>query len=262
MTVNEKIFREYDIRGIADRDLPDALVKDLGRALGTFIHKRGGTRITLGRDCRVSSERIKKALLEGLLASGIDVIDIGLVPTPLLYFSVFELNTDGGIMITGSHNPPEHNGFKVCVGKTTIHGAEIQQVKNVLLGKSFVSGSGSLTEVDIKPSYTKMILDNIKHPLNLKICVDSGNGMGGIIGPEIFRKLGCEVIELFSELDGTFPNHHPDPTVVENLAALKNKIRESRAVVGIGFDGDADRIGVVDPSGRIIYGDELLVVYS
>lgn len=262
MTVNEKIFREYDIRGIADRDLPDALVKDLGRALGTFIHKRGGNRITLGRDCRVSSERIKKALLEGLLASGIDVIDIGLVPTPLLYFSVFELNTDGGIMITGSHNPPEHNGFKVCVGKTTIHGAEIQQVKNVLLGRSFVSGSGILTEVDIKPSYTKMILDNIKHPLNLKICVDSGNGMGGIIGPEIFRKLGCEVIELFSELDGTFPNHHPDPTVVENLTALKNRIRESRAVVGIGFDGDADRIGVVDPSGRIIYGDELLVVYS
>ena len=262
MNINEKIFREYDIRGIADQDLSDPVVTELGRALGTFITKKGGSTITLGRDCRLSSNRIRSALTQGLLKAGINVIDIGLVPTPLLYFSVFELKTDGGIMITGSHNPAEHNGFKICVGKTTIHGAEIQEVKALLLGNHFSCGQGSLSEMDIKPAYSQMILKSIKHPLNLKICVDSGNGMGGMIAPELFRRLGCEVIELYSELDGRFPNHHPDPTVIENLSDLKRKMKETGAVVGIGFDGDADRIGVVDPSGRPIFGDELLVVYS
>jgi phosphomannomutase/phosphoglucomutase len=260
--LNEKIFREYDIRGVADRDLTHDVVTKLGRAIGSCVKNKGGKLLTVGRDCRVSSDRIRQSLIDGLLATGINVIDIGLVPTPLLYFSVFELNSDGGIMITGSHNPPEHNGFKICVGKTTIHGEEIQHLKQIVLKNEFESGKGALSEKDVKPLYTQMILKNIKHPLNLKICVDSGNGMGGIIGPEIFRKLGCEVIELFSDLDGSFPNHHPDPTVVENLSFLTEKVKKTNAVVGIGFDGDADRIGVVDPSGKPIYGDELLVVYS
>lgn len=262
MKINEKIFREYDIRGIANKDLSDDLVTELGRAIGSFIKGREGNKITLGRDCRVSSDRIRSALVQGLLSTGINIIDIGLVPTPLLYFSVFDLKTDGGIMITGSHNPPEHNGFKICVGKTTIHGEDIQEIKNILVKGSFVSGKGKLEQANVIPSYTEMIMKNIRHPLNLKVCVDSGNGMGGLIGPSVFRKLGCEVIELFSDLDGTFPNHHPDPTVIENLSFLKTKMAESGACVGIGFDGDADRIGVVDPSGRPIYGDELLVVYS
>ncbi|MBM4315986.1 MAG: phosphomannomutase/phosphoglucomutase, partial [Deltaproteobacteria bacterium] len=258
----EKIFREYDIRGVADRDLPHNVVSKLGRAIGSYVKRKGGKTLTVGRDCRISSDRIRQSLIDGLLATGINVIDIGLVPTPLLYFSVFELNSDGGIMITGSHNPPEHNGFKICVGKTTIHGEEIQYLKQIVQKDSYESGKGTLSEKDIKPLYTSMILKNIKHPLNLKVCVDSGNGMGGMIGPEIFRKLGCEVVELFSDLDGRFPNHHPDPTVIENLSFLAEKVKQTNAVVGIGFDGDADRIGVVDPSGKPIYGDELLVVYA
>jgi phosphomannomutase/phosphoglucomutase len=262
MNLNEKIFREYDIRGVADRDLPDELVNKLGQALGTYICQKGGKKITVGRDCRVSSERIRNALVKGLLSCGLDVIDIDLVPTPLLYFSVVHLKVDGGIMITGSHNPPEHNGFKVCVGPSTIHGEEIQTVKKILIENSFAQGAGKQSTYNIKPEYTEMLVKNINHPLNLNIVVDSGNGMGGMIAPEIFRKLGCTVTEMYSELDGTFPNHHPDPTVIENLTALKQKLKETGATVGIGFDGDADRIGVVDPSGRPIYGDELLVVYA
>lgn len=260
--LNEKIFREYDIRGVADRDLPHNVVSKLGRAIGSYVKRKGGKTLTVGRDCRISSDRIRQSLIDALLSTGVNVIDIGLVPTPLLYFSVFELNSDGGIMITGSHNPPEHNGFKICVGKTTIHGEEIQYLKQIIQKDSYESGKGTLSEKDIKPLYTSMILKNIKHPLNLKVCVDSGNGMGGMIGPEIFRKLGCEVVELFSDLDGRFPNHHPDPTVIENLSFLAEKVKQTNAVVGIGFDGDADRIGVVDPSGKPIYGDELLVVYA
>lgn len=260
--LNEKIFREYDIRGVADRDLPHNVVSKLGRAIGSYVKRKGGKTLTVGRDCRISSDRIRQSLIDALLSTGVNVIDIGLVPTPLLYFSVFELNSDGGIMITGSHNPPEHNGFKICVGKTTIHGEEIQYLKQIIQKDSYESGKGTLSEKDIKPLYTSMILKNIKHPLNLKVCVDSGNGMGGMIGPEIFRKLGCEVVELFSDLDGRFPNHHPDPTVIENLSFLAEKVKQTNAVVGIGFDGDADRIGVVDPSGKPIYGDELLVIYA
>jgi phosphomannomutase/phosphoglucomutase len=262
MNLNEKIFREYDIRGVAERDLPDELVNKLGQALGTYISQKGGKKITVGRDCRVSSQRIRNALVNGILSCGIDVIDIDLVPTPLLYFSVVQLKVDGGIMITGSHNPPEHNGFKICIGPSTIHGEEIQAIKELLLKGVFTKGSGKQSAYDIKPDYSDMVVKNIKHPLNLNIVVDSGNGMGGMIAPEIFRKLGCNVTEMFSELDGTFPNHHPDPTVIENLTALKEKLKETGATVGIGFDGDADRIGVVDPSGRPIYGDELLVVYA
>lgn len=262
MNLNEKIFREYDIRGVADRDLPDSLVVKLGQAVGTYIKRSGGTLITLGRDCRTSSDRIRDSLIQGLLTTGINILDVGLVPTPLLYFSVHELKTDGGVMITGSHNPPEHNGFKIVVGASTIHGEQIQEIKKIIASGSFETGKGTLTSKDIKPAYTQMILKNIKHPINLKVVVDSGNGMGGIVAPDIFRKLGCEVVELFSELDGTFPNHHPDPTVPENLTELRKKLKTEGAIVGIGFDGDADRIGIVDPSGKSIFGDELMVVYS
>jgi phosphomannomutase / phosphoglucomutase len=262
MIFNEKIFREYDIRGIADQDLPDTFVYGLGRAIGSYLSRSGGKTLTVGRDCRLSSDRIRAQLVEGLLKSGLKIIDIGLVPTPLLYFSVVHLKTDGGIMITGSHNPGEHNGFKVCVGASTIHGEQIQELKEILKKADFVEGRGEVTEFDIKPHYIEMIVNNIKHPISLNVVVDSGNGMGGTVAPEIYRRLGCQVTELFSTLDGKFPNHHPDPTVLENLTMLQQKMKEVGATVGIGFDGDADRIGVVDPSEKPVFGDELLAVYA
>jgi phosphomannomutase / phosphoglucomutase len=263
MKINEKIFREYDIRGVADRDLPDELVRKLGLAIGSFIKRGGGKTLALGRDCRVSSPRIRAALSEGLLGCGLEIIDIGLVPTPLLYFATRELKTDSGIMITGSHNPAEHNGFKVCIGPSTIHGEDIQSIKRILLSENFVETlPGSFSETDVKSAYTEMVIKNIRHPLKIKVAIDSGNGMAGLIAPELFRRLGCEVTELYSEPDGTFPNHHPDPTLPESLAALTAAVQKTGSIVGIGFDGDADRIGAIDPTGRPIFGDELLVIYA
>jgi phosphomannomutase/phosphoglucomutase len=264
MQLNSKIFREYDIRGIADRDLTPFVVEGIGRAVATYVRNRGGKTLALGRDCRVSSERIFRSLLTGLLESGIDVIDVGLVPTPLLYFSVIELKTDSGIMITGSHNPGEHNGFKICVGPSTIHGDEIQEIKNLVIKSDFITATtrGSLTEENVLERYISKVSGSVTLSRPVKVVVDSGNGMGGIVGPELYRRMGCEVVELYSELDGRFPNHHPDPTVMDNLTELVGKVKETGAVVGIGFDGDADRIGAVDPSGRILFGDELLVLYA
>lgn len=260
--MNPKIFREYDIRGIADKDLTSPVVENIGRAIGTFVRKNGGTKISLGRDCRLSSSRLREAILAGVLSTGVDVVDIGLVPTPLSYYSVFELNLDGAVMITGSHNPGEHNGFKISVGRTTIHGEDIQKIRQMIEEKDFVTGKGTLTSQEVIERYTNMVVKNVTHPLKLKVVVDSGNGMaGGVIG-NLMRKLGCDVTELYSELDGSFPNHHPDPTVLENMRFLVKAVKETKADVGIGFDGDADRIGVVDPTGQQIYGDELLVLYS
>jgi phosphomannomutase/phosphoglucomutase len=262
MRLNEKIFREYDIRGIADKDLTDEVVSKLSRAIGTFLRSRDAKVVTLGRDCRVSSPRIAEAMRNGLTACGLEVIDVGLVPTPLSYFSVIELKTQGGVMITGSHNPSEHNGFKITCGSSTIHGEEIQEIKHILLKGDFATGRGTSRQENVVERYMKMVAANVKHPLKLKLVVDSGNGMGGMVGPELYRRLGCEVTELYSELDGTFPNHHPDPTVPDHLADLVAEVKKQGAVAGIGFDGDADRIGVVDRSGRVLFGDELMVLYS
>lgn len=262
MPINEKIFREYDIRGIADKDLPDSTLYPLSRALGTYLKRTGATTITLGRDCRVSSPRIHKVMQEGLLSTGLNVVDVGLVPTPLLYFSVFHLKMGGGIMITGSHNPPEHNGFKTCVGHGTLYGDEIQKVREMVLKEDFETGKGELTHEDVRESYFNVVLRSVRHPLPLKIVVDNGNGMAGGISAELYRRLGCEVIDLFPVPDGTFPNHHPDPTVMENLEDLIAAVKKHGAIAGIAFDGDADRIGMVDPTGRVIYGDELLVMYA
>ncbi|NBX92632.1 MAG: phosphomannomutase/phosphoglucomutase [Proteobacteria bacterium] len=262
MKVNEAIFREYDIRGIADSDLTDGTAVLLGKAIGTFVRKKGGQSFSVGRDCRLSGPRIRKALIDGLVSTGLNVVDIGLVPTPLLYFSVFHLNTDGGVQITGSHNPPEHNGLKVCVGKTTLHGEEIQELKELVRSQAFAQGRGTISEADIKKDYAQHIFRTVKPPFPLKVVVDSGNGTAGVIAPELFRRLGCEVIELFSEPDGNFPNHPPDPTVPESQKVLISEVQRHKAHVGIGFDGDADRVAVVDPSGKALFGDELLVLYA
>ncbi len=262
MKVNEKIFREYDIRGVADTDLTDSVVFPLGQAIATLMRERGCKRVTLGRDCRLSSPRLHSAITEAFLSCGLEVQDIGVVPTPLLYFSVFNLDADGGMMITGSHNPGGHNGFKICIGKTTIHGEDIQKIKHIMLKGDFASGKGSRKELNVVPAYWDYVVGNIAHPLNVKVVVDSGNGMGGTVAVELYKRLGCEVIDLFTEPDGRFPNHHPDPSEPENLVDITAAVKKSGAPFGIAFDGDADRIGVVDISGRAIYGDELLVIYA
>ncbi len=263
MQVSEKIFREYDIRGVADRDLTDPVIEAIARGVSSLIvaQKKGKT-ITLGRDCRTSSNRIAAALTAGFTKSGIDVIDVGLVPTPLLYFSVAHFQADGGIMITGSHNPSEYNGLKICVGPSTIHGEEIQEIRKIVGREEFPVGVGKVQKREIISTYIDHVCKDIKHPIPLNVVVDSGNGMAGIVAPELYRRLGCHVTDLFSDLDGTFPNHHPDPTVLENLEDLKREVATQKAVCGIGFDGDADRIGVIDASGQILFGDELLVIYA
>ena len=262
MSLNEKIFREYDIRGVADVDLQDAEMHPLSRAIGTFLAAKGAKTVTLGRDCRLSSDRLHDIFEEGLRSTGLNVIDVGLVPTPLLYYSVFHLKVDGGLMITGSHNPPDQNGFKIMSGLSTIHGRDIQEVLRICKSKDFRSGKGTLKTTDVRLAYMDEICKNFPKPLNIRIAVDNGSGMaGGIAGP-LYRRLGCEVTDLFPQPDGAFPYHHPDPTVPDNLSELRKTVAKSGAVAGIAFDGDADRIGVIDRTGRMIYGDELLVIYS
>ena len=261
--MNIEIFREYDIRGIADRDLVDSEVVVLGKSIGTYLRRQGCHRITVGRDCRLSSDRLRNALAQGLLETGLDLTDIGVCPTPLLYFSLHQLEADGGVMITGSHNPADYNGFKVAAGKLTIYGEEIQEVRRIAEAGVFESGKGRLQEVDLLEDYRQHLarsLGSLKRPP--RVVVDAGNGTAGPVAPMVFRDLGCEVIELYCTMDGNFPNHHPDPTVEANLEDLVKEVESSRADLGISFDGDGDRIGVVDNRGDVIWGDNLMIVYS
>jgi phosphomannomutase/phosphoglucomutase len=266
--MNPSVFREYDIRGVAERDFPDDFVAELGQAIGEHLYQSGARRITLARDCRLSSPRIHGIVRKRLLAAGLSVQDIGMVHTPGLYFSVFHLEADGGVMITASHNPEEDNGFKVMRGKSTIFGAEIQALRQRIEAWRADQSSpgmrpGKASEVDILTPYIDHIAGNIQlGPRRFKVVVDAGNGMGGISCVPILRKLGVEVEPLYCEPDGRFPNHHPDPTVPENLQALVDKLQATGAEVGIALDGDADRIGVVDPRGRIVWGDQLLMLFA
>ncbi|MCA1663696.1 MAG: phosphomannomutase/phosphoglucomutase [Myxococcales bacterium] len=260
--MNPRVFREYDIRGNADRDLDDGFANDLGKAIGTHLKRAGAKKITLGRDCRVTSPRLHKALRSGIMSTGIHIIDVGIVATPLLYFSVFHFDADGGVQITGSHNPPEDNGFKILRGKSTIHGAEIQELRKLVEARDFDSGLGVASESPIEPAYIDMAASKIKlGPRRFKVVVDAGNGVGGTCVP-LLQRLGFEVTPLFIEPDGRFPNHHPDPTVEKNVADLKAKVAEVGAEVGIALDGDADRIGVVDAKGRIVWGDQLMILFA
>ena len=261
--MNPNIFREYDIRGRVPEDLNKDTVYELGRAMGAYFVKNGIKRISLGRDCRLSSSEIRDILADALTRSGVDIIDIGLVPTPVLYFSLFNLEVQGGVQITASHNPPEYNGFKVCVGKTTIYGEEIQKIRKIGEEGSFVEGQGSYETEDIVSTYISYVVENMRLGKNrVKVVVDGGNGVGGQVAIEIYKRMGIEVVDLFCNPDGRFPNHHPDPTVVENLKYLISKVKELNADLGIGFDGDADRIGVIDSSGEIIWGDQLMIIFS
>jgi phosphomannomutase/phosphoglucomutase len=259
--LNPAIFREYDIRGVADTELQSADIADLGRALGTLLQRRSGSRrISLGRDCRLSSPRLHDALLEGLLDSGCEITDVGVVPTPLLYYSAVHLKTGGAIMITGSHNPAEFNGFKSVCGSGTIHGDDIQAVRKLIDARDFEQGRGSHSTIDIVTPYVDEISSQFKFDRRIKVVVDAGNGTGGPAMHRILERLNCDAQELFFEMDGHFPNHHPDPTVPENLTQLVDAVKAGKADLGIAFDGDADRVGAVDENGEVIYGDMLLLI--
>jgi phosphomannomutase / phosphoglucomutase len=257
------IFREYDIRGVVPEELNEEMAHDLGLAMGTYYHDRGAGRISVGHDCRLSSPDLSKGLIDGLMECGVEVVDVDMVPTPLLYFSLHHLETDGGVQITGSHNPPEFNGFKVCLGKATIHGEEIQEIRKISESGKFIRGKGTLDKADMNGPYLRYLEGNIEPgPFKRRVVVDAGNGAGGPVAVEIYKRLGFEVFPLFCEPDGRFPNHHPDPTIPENLEAMISKVRDVSADLGIAFDGDADRIGVVDREGNIIWGDQLMIIFS
>jgi phosphomannomutase/phosphoglucomutase len=262
--MNPQVFREYDIRGIVQDDFDDEFVVNLGRAYATILLEADKHNITLGRDCRLSSDGLRERLLEGLLPAGINVTDVGVVPTPLLYFSVLHWEMDGGAMITGSHNAAEYNGFKLGVGRSTIFGQDIQRVRGIIEARAFKStgSKGALNHRPVLPDYRDYIKRNIKLAPGIKVAVDGGNGCGGAVAAPLMGEMGVQTVELFIEMDGRFPNHHPDPTVEENMRDLQAAVKRSGAMVGIAYDGDADRIGAVDENQQIVWGDELMVVFS
>jgi phosphomannomutase/phosphoglucomutase len=261
--ISSTIFREYDIRGLVDQDLTEEAVRLVGRALGTEVREKGGRRVVVGRDCRESGPRFALAMFDGLRSTGVDVTDLGVVPTPLTYFAAATLPVDGLVMITGSHNPPEYNGLKVGVGKSTLHGDAIQALLRRIQAGRFAEGSGSLDTHDIVAPYLAYVRENLKFgSRKLKVVVDAGNGTGGVIAVPLFRSLGIDVVPLFVEMDGRFPNHHPDPTVEKNLEFLKAKVLETGADLGIAYDGDADRVGAVDEKGTVLWGDQLMILFS
>jgi len=256
------IFREYDIRGVADAEFLDDDVAVLGQALGTYLARHAGSTICLGRDTRLSSPRLRDALVRGLKASGCQVTDLGVVPTPLLYYGVIHLGANGGVMITGSHNPPEFNGFKTVCGASTIYGEAIQEILRIIQAGSLDRCEGSETTADVVTPYVDEVAAQFRFPRRVRVVVDAGNGCGGPAMHRILERLNVEATEMFFEMDGRFPNHHPDPTIPKNLEALIAKVRETGADLGIAFDGDADRIGAVDEQGTTIYGDQLMILYG
>ncbi|MDQ2746841.1 MAG: phosphomannomutase/phosphoglucomutase, partial [Acidobacteriota bacterium] len=261
--MNQNIFREYDIRGIVGEQLTDETVSKIARAVGTFFNRHGAKLLAVGYDARESSPRFRDLLVKGFNETGCDVVLIGRVPTPVLYHTVFTKAVDGGVMITGSHNPPDHNGFKICLGKQTLYGSQIQEIKEIALAENFAEGAGTSENLEVLADYETDILSKINlGSRKLKVVVDGGNGMGGVTGVPIYEKLGFDLVKLFTEPDSNFPNHHPDPTVAENLQDCIRAVRENAADLGIAFDGDGDRIGVVDENGRIIWGDELMILLS
>ncbi|RJR41600.1 MAG: phosphomannomutase/phosphoglucomutase [Desulfobacteraceae bacterium] len=261
--MKETIFREYDIRGRIPDELNGDVAYRIGLALGTYYGERGVDTISMGRDCRLSSPELKDALSRGLIRTGMRIVDVGIVPTPLLYFSLFHLDVKGGVQITGSHNPPDNNGFKICIGRSPVFGEEIQKIKEITFRGEFRKGEGGAEAVDVMPAYLKDLRARLRPGRRkAKVVVDAGNGVGGMVAPELFEEIGAEVVPLFCEPDGRFPNHHPDPTIPEYLTSLIQKVSEEHADLGIAFDGDADRIGVVDEDGKILWGDQLMILFS
>ncbi len=266
--MNPRVFREYDIRGIADKDFPDDFIAELGDAIGEHLREAGAKHITLGRDCRVSSPRIHAIMRARLVAAGLLVSDVGILHSPGLYFSVFHLKADGGVMITASHNPAEDNGFKIMRGPSTIFGPEIQKLRERIerhqaQGKPATVPGGRAQDVDILTPYIQQVVSGMRlGPRRFKIVIDGGNGTGGLSCLPVLRQLGFEVEGLYTEPDGLFPHHHPDPTVPANLTDLIARVQATGAELGIALDGDADRLGVVDPAGRIVWGDQMMMLFA
>ena len=260
--MNPEIFREYDIRGIAGKDMAEDDVLIIGKAVGTYLKQRGHTKLNVGRDCRITSDRYAEKIIEGLLSTGCDVVDIGTCSTPVFYFSIQHLKRQGGVMVTASHNPPEYNGFKLCIDLDSIHGEEIQALRRIAEENTFEEGKGALKKQDVLPAYKEFFENNINITRPMRVGVDAGNGTAGVVAVPIMKNLNCEVHDIYCEMDGTFPNHEADPTVLENMQDLIALVKEKQLDLGIGYDGDGDRIGVVDKEGNIIYGDKLLIIFS
>ncbi len=258
--VKEHIFRNYDIRGIFQEDLNEETVFLIGKAIGTYIRRKGGKEIVVGRDGRLSSPALRDWLVKGIVSTGLNVVDIGMVPTPLTYFAIFHWEKDGGVMITGSHNPPEYNGFKVLCGKETLYGPEIKSLYELIEKEDFEEGEGKVKAREVVQVYINFVLANVHPKRKLKIVIDGGNGVGCFVARELFERMGHEVHPLYCEVDGRFPNHHPDPTVPENMRDLSRKTLSIKADLGIGYDGDADRLGVVDDRGRLLFGDQIMMI--
>ncbi len=262
--MNPHVFREYDIRGHAERDFGDTFVQALGLSLGTFFTKRGLQRIGIGRDCRLSSPRLHEALCAGLIETGIQLVDIGVGPTPLLYFAVHDLDLDGGVQITGSHNPPDENGFKMMVGKGSLYGDDIVELRTVMENQRFHRAPGGTIEtIDPTPAYVKKAQDDIQlGRRDIRFAIDAGNGAGGPLALETTRALGLNPVAMLCDMDGTFPVHHADPTEPETLEMLIERVVKDGLELGFAYDGDADRVGVIDARGEVIWGDKLMIIFS
>ena len=261
MSLNRDVFREYDVRGIADVDFSGDFPHYLGQAFGTYVINHNRKKIAVSGDVRLSTKRLKEGFINGLIDSGVDVVDIGILPTPTNYFANFNLDIDGSVQITGSHNPSDYNGFKFTFNKQSFFGGQIQELYNIIINKNYQNGTGSCVDFDIITPYIKDIVDKIKIDKKIRVIMDCGNAAGCIVAPEIFKKLNIDLEELYCDIDGTFPNHHPDPTVDENLEDIVNKIKQGEFDLGIAYDGDADRVICIDSKGNIIRSDILMCIF-
>lgn len=258
----DEIFRAYDIRGVVDITLTESIVFDVGRAVASLAKNNNETKVVVARDGRLSGPKLIKALKDGINTTGIDVVDIGMVPTPVLYFATKHLNIPTGIMLTGSHNPVNYNGLKIMLSNKALYGEDIQNIKTIIQNQSFVLGNGQSSDQNIVTDYINYIKERVSFNRKLKIVIDCGNGVPGAVAPNLYKSLGVEVISLFTEVDGNFPNHHPDPGDPKNLKDLINKVKEVNADIGFGFDGDGDRLGIVDNNGKVIWPDRVLMLLA
>jgi len=262
MSFPHAIFKAYDIRGIIDQTLTADITYQIGQAVGSEVIASGGNSIVIGRDGRLSGPMLTEALSNGLRAAGVDVVDIGVAPSPVVYYSSYSKGIPSCIAITGSHNPPDYNGFKMVVDGTTLSAGRIQDLKQRILDKNFSQGEGTYNQEEIIDDYVKRIVEDVKPARKMKIVIDCGNGVAGATAPQVFKQIGCEVVELFSEVDGTFPNHHPDPSQIENLQDLISAVKEHDAELGLAFDGDGDRLGVVTKRGEIVWPDRQMILFA
>ncbi len=260
--INPYIFREYDIRGVIEKDFTDSTLSLLGKGFGTYFKQAGVPSVSIGGDIRNSTPYIREILIDEITRAGVNVIDIGSVPTPVQYFSMHQLPVEGGIMITGSHNPPDYNGFKITLRNSPVFGDEIQKIKMIIDSGKFTTGDGSVEQISLLEDYKNHIKSSIHIKKPLKVTLDSGNGAAGLVAQSLFDSLGIDSVDLYPDPDGNFPNHHPDPTVVENIQDLIKTVKEKGSDFGVGYDGDGDRIGVVDDQGQIIWGDKLLMIFA